>query len=102
MLVFVTDLGNKETREIFGVSKIKNGNRYEIVHLGRICFVLYPAKKEAMLWNPVGRLSSGCPMLCSNAIVGAVDFQGIFQLAPANLYPADSPTIGMTFQSQLT
>ncbi|KAF4635821.1 hypothetical protein G7Y89_g2262 [Cudoniella acicularis] len=34
--VIVAQLGNKEAGELFGVSKIKNGNRYETVHLAQM------------------------------------------------------------------
>lgn len=48
--VVVAEMGNKEAGEIFGVSNIKNGNRYETVHLRRMCIVLYPGKKVATAW----------------------------------------------------
>jgi hypothetical protein len=48
--VVVAELGHKEAGEIFGVSKIKNGNRYTTIHLARMSVVLYPIKKTAMVW----------------------------------------------------
>jgi hypothetical protein len=46
----VAELRNKEAGEVFGVSKIKNGNRYETVHLFRMSVILYPLKKTASVW----------------------------------------------------
>ncbi|PMD64273.1 uncharacterized protein K444DRAFT_609225 [Hyaloscypha bicolor E] len=48
--VVVAELRNKEAGEVFGVSKIKNGNRYETVHLFRMSVILYPLKQTASVW----------------------------------------------------
>jgi hypothetical protein len=48
--IIVAELGNKEAGEVFGVSKIKNGNRYTTINLARMCVVLHPPKKVATAW----------------------------------------------------
>jgi hypothetical protein len=48
--VIVAKRRNKEAGEIFGVSKVKNRNQFETVHLFRVSLVLYPPKKSATVW----------------------------------------------------
>ncbi|KAI1098439.1 hypothetical protein F4804DRAFT_338205 [Jackrogersella minutella] len=43
----------RSSGEIFGVSKIKNGNRYATVSLASMVVILYPGEKKAQAWITV-------------------------------------------------
>ncbi|KAJ7717007.1 hypothetical protein B0H16DRAFT_1338409, partial [Mycena metata] len=51
--VVVAELNNSQAGEVFGVSKIKNGNRMTTVHLQSMMVVFYPAKGKASVWLTV-------------------------------------------------
>ncbi|KAJ7185352.1 hypothetical protein C8R46DRAFT_881406, partial [Mycena filopes] len=51
--VVVAELNNAQAGEVFGVSKIKNGNRMETVHLQSMMVVFYPEKGKASVWLTV-------------------------------------------------
>lgn len=51
--VIVAQLSNTAAGEIFGVSKIKNGNRYSTLHLAGMVVILYPVEKKAQAWLTV-------------------------------------------------
>lgn len=51
--VVVAALSNAAAGEIFGVSKVKGGNRYATVHLAAMVVILYPASKKAQAWLTV-------------------------------------------------
>ena len=48
--VVVAKLDNEQAREVFGVSKVKNGNRMVQINLLSMCVVFYPAKGRASAW----------------------------------------------------
>ncbi|KAJ7640675.1 hypothetical protein DFH06DRAFT_619722 [Mycena polygramma] len=51
--VIVAELNNAQAGEVFGVSKIKNGNRMETVNLQSMMVVFYPSKGKASVWLTV-------------------------------------------------
>ncbi|KAL1742834.1 hypothetical protein HDZ31DRAFT_65617 [Schizophyllum fasciatum] len=51
--VVVATLNNRAAGETFGVSKIKNGNRYSTYNLSLMTVVFYPAAKNAQVWVSV-------------------------------------------------
>ncbi|KAJ7104370.1 hypothetical protein B0H15DRAFT_22552 [Mycena belliarum] len=51
--VVVAELNNTQAGEVFGVSKIKNGNRMTTVHLASMIVVFYPPKGKASVWLTV-------------------------------------------------
>ncbi|KAJ7635046.1 hypothetical protein FB45DRAFT_744186, partial [Roridomyces roridus] len=48
--VIVAELNNSQAGEVFGVSKIKNGNRMVTLHLQSMMVVFYPATGKASAW----------------------------------------------------
>jgi hypothetical protein len=51
--VVVAELNNSQAGEVFGVSKIKNGNRMTTIHLQSMMVVFYPSKGKASVWLTV-------------------------------------------------
>ncbi|KAJ7154367.1 hypothetical protein C8R43DRAFT_885135, partial [Mycena crocata] len=51
--VIVAELNNAQAGEVFGVSKIKNGNRMTTIHLQSMMVVFYPATGKASAWLTV-------------------------------------------------
>ncbi|KAH8818911.1 hypothetical protein DL96DRAFT_1560416 [Flagelloscypha sp. PMI_526] len=51
--VIVANLSNEAAGEIFGVSKVKGGNRYSTVHLRSMVVILYPSAQKAQAWVTV-------------------------------------------------
>ncbi|KAJ6470529.1 hypothetical protein C8R45DRAFT_836906, partial [Mycena sanguinolenta] len=51
--VVVAELNNSQAGEVFGVSKIKNGNRMTTLHLQSMMVVFYPSKGKASVWLTV-------------------------------------------------
>ncbi|KAF8205361.1 hypothetical protein K438DRAFT_1964437 [Mycena galopus ATCC 62051] len=51
--VVVAELNNSQAGEVFGVSKIKNGNRMVTIHLQSMMVVFYPSKGKASVWLTV-------------------------------------------------
>ncbi|KAJ7136632.1 hypothetical protein C8R44DRAFT_695542 [Mycena epipterygia] len=51
--VVVAELSNSQAGEVFGVSKIKNGNRMTTIHLQSMMVVFYPSKGKASVWLTV-------------------------------------------------
>jgi len=51
--VVVAELSNAQAGTVFGVSKIKNGNRYSQYHLSSMIVVFYPATGKASCWLTV-------------------------------------------------
>ncbi|KAJ7706714.1 hypothetical protein B0H17DRAFT_1001143 [Mycena rosella] len=51
--VVVAELNNSQAGEVFGVSKIKNGNRMTTIHLQSMIIVFYPSKGKASVWLTV-------------------------------------------------
>lgn len=51
--VVVAELNNAQAGTVFGVSKIKNGNRMETVHLANMVVVFYPPTGKASCWVSV-------------------------------------------------
>lgn len=49
----VVVLNRDQAGEIFGVTKVKGGNRVEQTYVQSMCVVLYPAQKRAMAWVTV-------------------------------------------------
>jgi hypothetical protein len=47
--VVVAELNNSQAGEVFGVSKIKNGNRMETVYLQSMMVVFYPPQGKASM-----------------------------------------------------
>src|SRR5438046_8172710 len=45
--VVVAELNHNQAGEVFGVSKVKGGNRMVTTYLLSMCVVLYPAQKRA-------------------------------------------------------
>ncbi|KAI0460566.1 hypothetical protein F5B21DRAFT_13574 [Xylaria acuta] len=48
--VIVAQLSSDAAGEVFGVTKIKNGNRYKTVYLAGMVVILYPGRKRAQAW----------------------------------------------------
>ncbi|KAF8899663.1 hypothetical protein CPB85DRAFT_1327392 [Mucidula mucida] len=48
--VVVATLTNRTAGAVFGVSKIKNGNRYSTYELDRMVVILYPSTKQAQVF----------------------------------------------------
>ncbi|KAJ7512943.1 hypothetical protein B0H11DRAFT_1698531, partial [Mycena galericulata] len=51
--VIVAELSNSQAGEVFGVSKIKNGNRMTTLHLQSMMVVFYPSTGKASAWLTV-------------------------------------------------
>ena len=51
--VVVAELSNAQAGEIFGVSKVKNGNRMANIYLNSMCVVFYPGTGKARAWLTV-------------------------------------------------
>ncbi|KAJ6615121.1 hypothetical protein B0H10DRAFT_2220625 [Mycena sp. CBHHK59/15] len=51
--VVVAELNNSQAGEVFGVSKIKNGNRMTTIHLQSMMVVFYPSMGKASVWLTV-------------------------------------------------
>ncbi|KAK7044443.1 reverse transcriptase [Favolaschia claudopus] len=51
--VVTAELNNSQAGTVFGVSKIKNGNRMETIHLSSMMVVFYPSKGKASVWLSV-------------------------------------------------
>ncbi|KAI0012003.1 hypothetical protein F4779DRAFT_118822 [Xylariaceae sp. FL0662B] len=51
--VVVARLSKEAAGEIFGVTKIKNGNRYATFYLLKMVVILYPEEKKAQAWITV-------------------------------------------------
>ncbi|KAG5654181.1 hypothetical protein H0H81_006563 [Sphagnurus paluster] len=51
--VVVAELNNAQAGQVFGVSKIKNGNRYSTYHLASMMVVFYPSTGNASCWLTV-------------------------------------------------
>ncbi|KZV76253.1 hypothetical protein PENSPDRAFT_661283 [Peniophora sp. CONT] len=51
--VVVATLSNAVAGSLFGVTKIKNGNRYSTFHLSKMVVILYPAEQRAEAWVSV-------------------------------------------------
>ncbi|KAJ6562557.1 hypothetical protein B0H19DRAFT_1144952 [Mycena capillaripes] len=51
--VVVAELNTSQAGEVFGVSKIKNGNRMTTIHLQSMMVVFYPSKGKASAWLTV-------------------------------------------------
>ena len=51
--VVVAEMNHSQAGEIFGVSKVKGGNRMGTTYLSSMCIVFYPAKKRARAWVTV-------------------------------------------------
>jgi hypothetical protein len=51
--IVVATLNNTQAGELFGVSKIKNGNRMVTFHLARMVVILYPRKSTAEVFVTV-------------------------------------------------
>ncbi len=51
--VDVAELTNAQAGAVFGVSKIKNGNRYTQYHLASMMVVFHPSKRRASCWLTV-------------------------------------------------
>ncbi|KAJ7485802.1 hypothetical protein FB451DRAFT_1363603 [Mycena latifolia] len=51
--VVTAELNNSQAGEVFGVSKIKNGNRMTTIHLQSMIVVFYPPKGKASVWLTV-------------------------------------------------
>lgn len=51
--VVVAELNNEQAGEVFGVSKVKNGNRMVQISLQSMCVVFYPIKGRASAWVTV-------------------------------------------------
>ena len=51
--VVVATLSNHAAGQTFGVSKIKNGNRYTTYDLSLMTVVFYPPTKKAQVWVSV-------------------------------------------------
>ncbi|KAF9468123.1 hypothetical protein BDZ94DRAFT_1247244 [Collybia nuda] len=51
--VVVAELNNTQAGVVFGVSKIKNGNRMETVHLSNMIVVFHPSTGKASCWVSV-------------------------------------------------
>ncbi|KAK7463569.1 hypothetical protein VKT23_006915 [Stygiomarasmius scandens] len=51
--VVVANLSNKAAGEVFGVSKIKNGNRMSTYDLRAMVVILYPVQQKAQAWVSV-------------------------------------------------
>jgi len=51
--VVVAELNHNQAGEVFGVSKVKGGNRMVTTYLLSMCVVLYPAQKRASAWLTV-------------------------------------------------
>ncbi|KAF7344357.1 Reverse transcriptase, RNaseH [Mycena sanguinolenta] len=51
--VVVAELNNSQAGEVFGVSKVKNGNRMTTLHLQSMMVVFYPSKGKASVWLTV-------------------------------------------------
>jgi hypothetical protein len=51
--VVVAELNGKQAGEVFGISKVKGGNRMEATHLRSMCVVFYPAKGTATAWTTI-------------------------------------------------
>ncbi|KAJ7822270.1 hypothetical protein B0H14DRAFT_2192265, partial [Mycena olivaceomarginata] len=51
--VVVAELNNSQAGEVFGVSKIKNGNRMETVYLQSMMVVFYPPQDKVSVWLTV-------------------------------------------------
>ena len=48
--VVVCPMNNQKAGEIFGVTKIKNGNRYSTFDLDSMSVILYPRTKKAQVY----------------------------------------------------
>lgn len=53
----VVDITNGQAGEIFGVTKIKSGNRMETTELRSMYLVFYPATGKATVWTTVSTWS---------------------------------------------
>lgn len=51
--VVVVNITNQQAGEIFGVTKIKSGNRMETTHLALMCLIFYPGTGKATVWTTV-------------------------------------------------
>ncbi|KAF7316465.1 hypothetical protein MIND_00165600 [Mycena indigotica] len=51
--VIVAELNNSQAGDVFGVSKVKNGNRMVTLHLQSMVVVFYPATGKANAWLTV-------------------------------------------------
>ncbi|KAJ7785323.1 hypothetical protein DFH07DRAFT_726452, partial [Mycena maculata] len=51
--VVVAELNYSQAGEVFGVSKIKNGNRMTTIHLQSMVVILYPVTGKASAWLTV-------------------------------------------------
>ncbi|VDC04577.1 unnamed protein product [Peniophora sp. CBMAI 1063] len=51
--VVVATLSNAVAGSLFGVTKIKNGNRYSTFHLERMVVIIYPEERRAEVWVTV-------------------------------------------------
>ncbi|KJZ69678.1 hypothetical protein HIM_10925 [Hirsutella minnesotensis 3608] len=52
-VVVVVDLTHHQAGELFGVSKVKGGNRFATTHLAAMCVLFYPTRGTAKIWLSV-------------------------------------------------
>jgi len=51
--IVVAELTYHAAGEVFGVSKVKGGNRMATIHLAQMCVTLWPQEKRAKAWLTV-------------------------------------------------
>ncbi|KAK7754406.1 hypothetical protein SLS62_003699 [Diatrype stigma] len=51
--VVIAQLTNAAAGAVFGVTKVKGGNRYATTHLMKMAVIFYPATKKAQAWLTV-------------------------------------------------